>query len=137
MIPGTHLKFYTSVAKGSKRKVRKFWGLIPPFVKVTGENLVEGGGAFCAPILPPPPHPEWCWENLRLISNIMLRKLRLRKKNSFLIKKRNLVFLLKPAAKNMKNYLKLKNSEKKLFFSCNSEIKTLITTFLCIFEFIK
>ena len=40
--PGKNLKFYTSVAKGLKLKVRKFWRLIPTFVKVTGEKLVEG-----------------------------------------------------------------------------------------------
>ena len=44
---GTNFKFYTSVEKGLKRKVRKFWGLIPAFVEVTGEKLVEG--AFLAP----------------------------------------------------------------------------------------
>ena len=32
---GTNLKFYISVAKGLKLKVRKFWGLIPTFVEVT------------------------------------------------------------------------------------------------------
>ena len=36
------LKFYTSVAKRSKLKLRKFWGLIPTFVEVTGEKLVGG-----------------------------------------------------------------------------------------------
>ena len=36
------LKFYTSVAKELKLKVRKFWGLIPTFGEVTGEKLVEG-----------------------------------------------------------------------------------------------
>ena len=41
---GTNLKFDTSVAKGLKLNVRKFWGLIPTFVKVTGEKLV--GRAF-------------------------------------------------------------------------------------------
>ena len=35
-------KFYTSVAKGLKLKVRKFCGLIPTFVVVTGEKLVVG-----------------------------------------------------------------------------------------------
>ena len=35
------MKFYTSVAKGLKLKVRKFLGLIPMFVEVTGEKLVE------------------------------------------------------------------------------------------------
>ena len=44
------LKFYTSVAKGLKLKVKKFYGLIPPFVEVTSEKLV--GGPFCpSPIL--------------------------------------------------------------------------------------
>ena len=37
---GTNLKFYNSVAKGLKLKVRKFWGLTPTFVEVTGEKLV-------------------------------------------------------------------------------------------------
>ena len=34
------LKFYTSVAKGFKLKVRKFYRLIPTFVEVTGEKQV-------------------------------------------------------------------------------------------------
>ena len=38
------MKFYTSVAKGLKQKVRTFWRLIPTFAEVTGEKLVEGGG---------------------------------------------------------------------------------------------
>ena len=38
------LKLYTNVAKGLKLKVRKFLGLIPTFVEVTGEKLVRGGG---------------------------------------------------------------------------------------------
>ena len=52
---GENLKFYTSVAKGLKQKVRKFWRLIPTFVEVTGEKLVEsaGGGLF-----PPLRNPE-------------------------------------------------------------------------------
>ena len=33
-----NLKFYTSIVKGLKLKARKFWGLIPTFVEVTGEN---------------------------------------------------------------------------------------------------
>ena len=49
---GTNLKLYTSMAKGLKVKVRKFWGLIPTFVEVTGKKPV-GRGAFC-----PHPHPE-------------------------------------------------------------------------------
>ena len=49
---GTNLKFYNSVAKELKLKVRKFWRLIPTFVEITWEKLVEGGGAFCpSPIL--------------------------------------------------------------------------------------
>ena len=34
------LKFYPSVAKGLKLKVKNFWGLIPTFIEVTGEELV-------------------------------------------------------------------------------------------------
>ena len=37
---GTNFKFYTSVAKGLKLKVRKFLGLIPTFVEITEEKLV-------------------------------------------------------------------------------------------------
>ena len=44
------LKFKTSVEKGLKLKVRKFWELIPIFVEVTGFKLV--GVAFLVP------HPE-------------------------------------------------------------------------------
>ena len=43
-----NLKFYTSVAKGLKLKVRKFWGLISTFVEVIGEKLV---GVVFPPIL--------------------------------------------------------------------------------------
>ena len=39
---GTNLKFYTSVEKGLKLKVRKFLGVVPTFGEVTGEKLVEG-----------------------------------------------------------------------------------------------
>ena len=39
---GMNLKFYTSVPKGLKLKVRTFWRLIPTFVEVTGEKLVGG-----------------------------------------------------------------------------------------------
>ena len=46
---GTVLKFYTSVAKGLKLKVRKFWGLTRTFVEVTGKKLVWG------PLCPLPP----------------------------------------------------------------------------------
>ena len=37
----TNLKFYISVAKGWKLNAKKFWGLIPMFVEVTGGKLVE------------------------------------------------------------------------------------------------
>ena len=43
---GTNLQFYTSLSKRLKLKVRRFFGLIPTFVEVTGEKLV-GGGSFC------------------------------------------------------------------------------------------
>ena len=48
---GTDLNFYTSVVKRLELKVRKFWGLIPTFVEVTGEKLVVGGGGggVCPP----------------------------------------------------------------------------------------
>ena len=36
------LKFYTSMAKGLKLKVRMFRGLIPTFVEVVGEKLIRG-----------------------------------------------------------------------------------------------
>ena len=45
----TNLKLCTSVTKGLKLKVIKFWGPNPTFVKVTGVKLV--GGPFCPPIL--------------------------------------------------------------------------------------
>ena len=49
------LKFYASVAKGLKVKVKRFWGIIATFVEVTGETMVGG-------ILRPPPlnphHPS-------------------------------------------------------------------------------
>ena len=35
------LKFYTIVAKRLRLKIRKFVGLIPRFVEVTGKNMVE------------------------------------------------------------------------------------------------
>ena len=41
---GRNLKFSNSVAKGLKLKVKKFVGLIPTFVEVTGEKLVSGRG---------------------------------------------------------------------------------------------
>ena len=44
---GMALKFYTRLLK---LKVRKFCGLIPTFIKITGEELVEEGSN--------PPYPE-------------------------------------------------------------------------------
>ena len=40
---GMTLKFYASMEKGLKLKVRNFCGLSPSFVEVTGEKLVRGG----------------------------------------------------------------------------------------------
>ena len=34
------LKFHSSVSKGLKLRVRRFWKLSPTFVKVTGKKLV-------------------------------------------------------------------------------------------------
>ena len=39
---GTNLKFYTSVEKELKLKVRKFWGLILTLVELKEEKLVGG-----------------------------------------------------------------------------------------------
>ena len=50
LAPGMVLKFYTSVAKGLKLKIKEVWGLILTFVEGTGEKLV--GRPFAA--LPPP-----------------------------------------------------------------------------------
>ena len=51
-ITGTRydMKFYASVAKGLKLGVKMFWRLIPTFVEVTEEKLVEE--------LPPHPPPR-------------------------------------------------------------------------------
>ena len=54
---GTNLKFYSSVSKWLKLKVKKFWRLIRMFVEVTEEKLV--GVHFCTPRPPPPSgYPE-------------------------------------------------------------------------------
>ena len=47
---GMNLKFYTSLAKELKLKVRKFWWLVPTFVELTGGKLVRRG-LFLPPIL--------------------------------------------------------------------------------------
>ena len=43
-LQNTFIKFYTSVTKVLKLKVRKFWGLIPTFAEVTEETLVGWEG---------------------------------------------------------------------------------------------
>ena len=43
---GMDLKFYTSVSKGLKQKVRKFKGLVPTIAEVTEEKLVGRWGLF-------------------------------------------------------------------------------------------
>ena len=48
---GTNFKFYTSVEKVLKLKVRQFWGLIPMFVEVTGEKTGRKGILHPLPIL--------------------------------------------------------------------------------------
>ena len=53
---GKNLKFHTSVAKGLKLKVRKFWGLIPTLVEVIEEKLIEGA-FFPSPPPSTPPLP--------------------------------------------------------------------------------
>ena len=60
---GTNLKFYTSVAKRLKLKVRKFWWIIPTFVEITGEKLV--GELFA------PPPPFWIELKQNKISKMM------------------------------------------------------------------
>ena len=40
------LKFYTTVAKGLKVKIRPFSGLIPTFTEVTGKKPIGGGGGL-------------------------------------------------------------------------------------------
>ena len=42
LVLGTILKFYTSVAKELKQRVRTFWGLTPTIVEVTRGKLVGG-----------------------------------------------------------------------------------------------
>ena len=43
---GIVFKFYTSVAKGLKLKVRIFWWVVLTLAKVAGEKLVEWKGYF-------------------------------------------------------------------------------------------
>ena len=58
LAPGANLKVYTIVAKRLKLIVRKFWGLIPAFVEVTGEILVGGSFWFPSSLPPHPPQPQ-------------------------------------------------------------------------------
>ena len=61
------LKFYTSVVKRLKLKVKKLWGLIPTIVEVTGEKLV---GCLFASTHPSHP-PSWLiWLNFTLFQFI-------------------------------------------------------------------
>ena len=62
---GTNLKFYYSLSKGLKLKVRKFWDLIPTFVEVTGEKLV--GGALLTTHPPILNRVKKFYENKKLI----------------------------------------------------------------------
>ena len=39
-----NLKFYANVAKASKLKVRKFWGIVVTSVEVREEKLIGLGG---------------------------------------------------------------------------------------------
>ena len=48
---GTALKSFNSMAKGSKLKITQFWGLIPTFLEIAGEKLVD---IFWWPPSPPP-----------------------------------------------------------------------------------
>ena len=48
---GTAFKFYTSLAKGLKLKVKRFLGIKFTFVEVAGEKLVGGGGSLSPPPL--------------------------------------------------------------------------------------
>ena len=50
------MKFYTNMTRELKLKLRKFLGLRPTIVEVTGEKMVEG--TFLTPPPPPPLHPE-------------------------------------------------------------------------------
>ena len=53
---GIASKFYTSLTKGLKLKVREFWGLIPTFVEVTREGLVGQVGFLLHGPTPAPLH---------------------------------------------------------------------------------
>ena len=57
LVPGTNLKFYISVAKRLKLKVRKFSMIIHTFAEVTEKILVGGAGEGRGGFLLPPSFP--------------------------------------------------------------------------------
>ena len=59
LAPGTNLKFYASVAKVLKLKVRRFLGLVPTFAVVTGKKLLGGGGEGGSIFAHHSPYPSW------------------------------------------------------------------------------
>ena len=59
---GVDLKFYSSVAKGLRLKVRMFWGLIPRFEKIAVEKMEGTGGGFALR-----PHSSSVWLIIREI----------------------------------------------------------------------
>ena len=85
---GMVLKFYTSVVKRLKLKYRKFWGVIPMFVEVTGEKRKTGMGPFCPP---PPPPKSLIGLKLNLFQFITLIP---KKKGSFSEKQKCLIRIL-------------------------------------------
>ena len=80
---GTNLKFYTSLSKGFKLKVRKLWGLIQTFLEVTGEKLV--GGTF---LLPP------SWIGLKRLKGMFSRRLQHMSTGKLIFTGRNLYLYL-------------------------------------------
>ena len=78
---GTNLKFYTSVTKGLKLKVRKFWGLIRTFAEVTEEKLV--GRPFCPPSIlnRVKGREDWIHHPIHLRENAYARKVWLASSN--------------------------------------------------------
>ena len=64
---GKNLKFYSSVAKGLKLKVRKFWGLIPTFFR-SSRGKIDRGNLFA-----PPPHLPPILNRVKF-SNVMFRE---------------------------------------------------------------
>ena len=62
---GMVLKFYSSVTKALKLKVRKFWGLILTFVEVSGEK--QPRGSFCFP-----PPPSWIGLKISLTAHLSI-----------------------------------------------------------------